>query len=145
MASLLAPSVDESVAELVLATLQLQRRLRNVSNPDELSWSQIAALARLEEIGAATTADLARVEGVKPQSMGALLATMEAEGLIERRPHPVDGRQVLFALTEEGMKTRKSYTLLKREWLANAIARLDPSDQQILAEAAALIRRIANY
>jgi DNA-binding MarR family transcriptional regulator len=33
---------------------------------------------------------------VKPQSMGGTLAAMEEEGLVERQPHPTDGRQILY-------------------------------------------------
>jgi hypothetical protein len=67
-------SLETTVAELSLAIGQLLRRLRAESNPDELTWSQTVALARLEKAGPMTTADLARAESVKPQSMGATLA-----------------------------------------------------------------------
>jgi DNA-binding MarR family transcriptional regulator len=108
-----------------------------------LSWSQIATLARLEKAGAMTTADLARSERVKPQSMGTTLADLEQEGLVQRRPHPTDGRQVLFALTPEGSEARRRRNVAKREWLRAAMAKLDPAEQQILIAAAALIKRLA--
>jgi hypothetical protein len=40
----------------------------------EFSWTQKAVLSRLEKDGPATAADLARAEGVKPQSMALILA-----------------------------------------------------------------------
>ena len=131
------------VAELSLAIGQLVRRLRMEANPGELSWSQIATLARLDKVGAMTTADLARAEFVKPQSMGTTLADLEQAGLVQRRPHPTDGRQVLFALTAEGMEARRQRNIAKREWLRVAMARLDPAEQQTLVAAAALIKRLA--
>ena len=138
-----AISPEPAVAELSLAIGQLVRRLRVEANPGELSWSQIATLARLDKVGAMTTADLARAEFVKPQSMGTTLADLEQAGLVQRRPHPTDGRQVLFALTAEGMEARRQRNIAKREWLLSAMARLNPAEQQTLMTAAALIKRLA--
>jgi DNA-binding MarR family transcriptional regulator len=136
-------SPEPAVAELWLAIGQLVRRLRMEVNPGELSWSQLATLARLDKVGAMTTADLARAEFVKPQSMGTTLADLEQAGLVQRRPHPTDGRQVLFALTAEGMEARRQRNIAKREWLLAAMAKLDPAEQQTLMAAAALIKRLA--
>ncbi len=136
-------SPEPAVAELSLAIGQLVRRLRMEANPGELSWSQIATLARLEKGGAMTTADLARAEFVKPQSMGTTLADLEQAGLVQRRPHPTDGRQVLFELTAEGVEARRQRNIAKREWLLAAMAGLDPAEQQTLMAAAALIKRLA--
>ena len=135
-------SVETVVTELSLAIGQLVRRLRAESNPDELTWSQTVALSRLESAGSMTTADLARSESVKPQSMGATLAELEREGLIERQPHPTDGRRVLFALTGEGVEARRKRSAAKQTWLLAAMARLDPAEQQTLISAAALIKRL---
>jgi DNA-binding MarR family transcriptional regulator len=136
-------SSETAVTELSLAIGQLVRRLRMEANPGELTWSQIATLARLEKTGPMTTADLARSEHVKPQSMGTTLADLEQEGLVQRRPHPTDGRQILFALTAEGIEARRKRSIAKREWLLAAMAKLDPADQQTLIAAAALIKRLS--
>ena len=89
-----------------------------------------------------TTADLARAESVKPQSMGATLARLEREGLVKRHPHPTDGRQVLFALTAEGVEARRNRSAAKQKWLLAGIAKLDPAEQQTLMSAVALIKRL---
>ncbi len=138
-------SLEKAVTELSLAIGQLLRRLRTESNPDGLTWSQTVALARLERAGPTTTADLARAESVKPQSMGATLAELEREGLVERHPHPTDGRQVLFALTAEGIEARQKRSAAKQKWLLAAMARLDPGEQQTLMSAAALIKRLGEF
>lgn len=130
------------VEELLQVTGQLLRRLRAESNPSELTWSQAVVLARLGKNGPTTTADLARAEAVKPQSMGVTLAALERDGLVERRPHPTDGRQFLFALTDKGTEIRRRHRLLKREWLSGAMARLDPEDRRALAAALRVIRRL---
>jgi DNA-binding MarR family transcriptional regulator len=139
-----AISLEASVEELLRAAGQLLRRLRKEANPAELTWSEVSALARLEKNGPLTTADLARAEAVKPQSMGTTLAGLEQEGLIERRPHPSDGRQVLFALTDAGSAIRRRSNLLKRQWMSAAIAKLDSEEQRTIITAAALIKRLAD-
>jgi DNA-binding MarR family transcriptional regulator len=137
-------SREMAVTELSLAIGKLVRRLRMEANPGELSWSQTAALARLEKAGSMTTAELARGERVKPQSMGTTLSDLEQAGLVQRRPHPSDGRQVLFALTAEGVEARRQRSIAKRAWLLDAMAKLDAAEQQTLMSAAALIKRLAD-
>jgi DNA-binding MarR family transcriptional regulator len=137
-------NLEIAVTELLSVTGQLTRRLRAVSNTRELTWSQVAIMARLEEAGPLTTADLARAESVKPQSMGGTLAAMEEEGLVERQPHPTDGRQILYALTDEGRQARKKVSLAKREWLLAAIAQLSRGEQKTLLAAVDIIRRFGN-
>jgi DNA-binding MarR family transcriptional regulator len=137
-----ANSLETAVPELLLAIGQLVRRLRAEVNPGELSWSQLATLARLEKRGPLTTADLARAESVKPQSMGTTLADLEGEGLVERRPHPTDGRQVLFALTAAGIEARRKRRIAKQEWLVAALTKLDPAERKTLIAATALIKRL---
>jgi DNA-binding MarR family transcriptional regulator len=134
---------ETAATELSLAIGQLVRRLRMEANPGELSWSQITTLARLEKVGWMTTADLARSEFVKPQSMGTTLSDLEQQGLVERRPHPTDGRQVLFGLTAAGSEARRQRNIAKREWLRAAMAKLGPAEQETLMSAAALIKRLA--
>lgn len=137
-------SREATATELSLAIGQLVRRLRVEANPGELSWSQIAVLARLDKAGGMmTTAELARAERVKPQSMGTTLSDLEQAGLVQRRPHPSDGRQVLFALTPEGIEARRQRSIAKRAWLLDAMAKLNAAEQQTLMSAAALIQRLA--
>jgi DNA-binding MarR family transcriptional regulator len=139
-----APTSSEpAVAELSLAIGQLVRRLRTEANPDELTWSQLAVLGRLDKLGPMTTADLARAEFVKPQSMGTTLADLEQAKLVQRKPHPTDGRQVLFELTTDGTEARRQRKIAKREWLLAAMTKLDSAEQQTLIAAAALIKRLA--
>jgi DNA-binding MarR family transcriptional regulator len=67
----------------ILARTNLQRRARTASASHELSWTESAVMARLAKDGPATTADLARAEGMKPQSMGTTIAALEGMGMVE--------------------------------------------------------------
>jgi DNA-binding MarR family transcriptional regulator len=84
---------DKAAADLALALGLLLRRIRSAAPADshDLSWTQKSVLARLEKEGTATTADLARAEGVKPQSMGTIVAALEQMGMVERQAHATDG------------------------------------------------------
>lgn len=138
------PGVDAAAADLLTACGQLVRRLRAESNNQELSWSQMAVLARLDAAGPTSIADMARAESVKPQSMGVTLSVMEDDGLVERMPHPSDGRQFLFALTSAGVEARRRVRAAKQAWLASAVASLTADEQRDLLTAAAVIQRLAD-
>jgi DNA-binding MarR family transcriptional regulator len=138
----LVSELEETVNRLTVAVGQLVRRLRAEVSPGDLTLSQIAVLGRLDAVGWATTADLARAEAVKPQSMGATLASLEQENLVHRRPHPTDGRQVLFGLTDEGTEARRQRKLAKRVWLLAAVGQLEAGELHDLKAAIPLIQRL---
>jgi DNA-binding MarR family transcriptional regulator len=140
-----AKSQEAAVADLSLALGLLVRRMRSAapSETHELSWTQRSVIARLGKEGPATTAELARAEGVKPQSMGTAIAGLEALGLIERKAHATDGRQVNIALTASGAALRKLAKDAKQTWLAQAIAALDREDRAALFAATDIIKRLA--
>jgi DNA-binding MarR family transcriptional regulator len=136
-------SPETVVPALAQAIGLLIRRLRADVNSGGLNFSQTATLARLDENGVMTTADLARAEAMKPQSMSTILAGLEQEGLVERNSHPTDGRQILFSLTALGIETRRKRSTAKQEWLLAAVAKLGSAEQQTLLSAAALIRTLS--
>lgn len=136
------PDLEGAATEFRLAIGQLVRRLRAEVNPGQLTLSQNAILARLDRAGSATTADLARAESVKPQSMAAILSSLEQEGLVQRRQHPTDGRQILFVLTDAGIEARRTRNIAKNDWLLAAMARLDKDEQRTFIAAIALIQRL---
>jgi DNA-binding MarR family transcriptional regulator len=144
MAKIAEAPPQTSVEELLQATAQLVRRLRSEAGGDNLTWSQSVVLSQLDRNGPSTTAELARTESVKPQSMSATLAVLEEQGLVERRAHPDDGRQILFALTRAGLAMRKARTHLKRTWLSGALAQLTQGELRALLAAAEPMRKLAN-
>jgi DNA-binding MarR family transcriptional regulator len=137
------PATEANAHELMQAMGVLLRRVRTeAAGQDGISWSQATAMARLDKSGAMTTADLARAEMVKPQSMGALLAELEQDGLVRRDPHPTDGRQILFSLTQAGVQARRQRQAAKLAWLTAAIARFDADEQRTLVAAIDLVKRL---
>lgn len=65
---------------------------------------QYGALSVLARSPGASGADLARAVNTTPQAMNGVLATLERESLIERRPHPTHGRILQTTLTSEGQR-----------------------------------------
>jgi DNA-binding MarR family transcriptional regulator len=101
----------------------------------------MGVLKRLAKEGPATTADLARAQGMRPQSMRTIVATLEKAGMIERKAHPTDGRQVNLSLTAKGAGVQKSAHAAKRTWIVQAIAQLDKHEQETLFAAGEIIKR----
>ena len=70
---------------------KLKRRLREQAHVGDLTPCQVSVLLRLEKDGPATASSLARAEGMRPQSMGAVVAALESAGLMRGAPDPTDG------------------------------------------------------
>ena len=121
------------------------RRLREQSNPGDLSWSQKSVLRRLETEGPTTVSALARAEGVRPQSMGATVATLEALGFVSGAPHPKDGRQTVLSLTPACVEMIRVGRAAREDWLFRAIrTNLTAEEQDELASAVALFKRLVD-
>jgi DNA-binding MarR family transcriptional regulator len=131
--------------ELAQAIGLIVRRARATAPVElgEFSWTQIAVLGRLEREGPATSADLARAQGVTPQSMGTAVAVLEAAAMVERRAHPTDGRQMMVRLTAKGRTLREHSKAAKHSWLAQAMAKLDRQELATLLKASEIMRRMA--
>lgn len=137
------PTPQEVADHLASVVGRLLRRLRSSSSEKLLTPTQRSVLARLEDAGPATTADLARSEFVRPQSMRLTLGALEEQGLVERTPDPVDGRKSVVSVTDTGRTTLAQVRAAKRDWLAEAVAsELDGAERRTVAEAAGLIERL---
>lgn len=136
-------TLEIAVSDLTQAIGLLVRRVRAAAASHDLSLTEGAVMKRLAADGPATIADLARAESMKPQSMGTTIAALEEMGMVERKPHPTDGRQVNILLTAKGAAVRKSAGEAKRTWLAQAIAQLDEQERETLFKAGEIIKRLA--
>lgn len=135
-------SFELAVTEFSHSIGLLVRRARAAAASHELSWTESSVLKRLAKDGPATTADLARAESMRPQSMRSIVAALEEMGMVQRAPHPTDGRQVNIELTDKGAAVQKGAADAKKTWLAETIAGLDESEQETLFAAARIIKRL---
>jgi DNA-binding MarR family transcriptional regulator len=122
----------------------LLRRLRQVPVEGELTLPESSALARLDRHGPATASELARDEGISPQSVGATIAALEARGLVGRTPDLVDGRRQILSPTEAGAEVLRSRRSTKTQLMAAALdAEFSAAELARLRAAAPLIERLA--
>ena len=134
-----------AISELAESIVLLVRRVRAAAIDDhDLSLTERSLLGRLNRDGASTTADLARLEHMKPQSMGTIVAGLVEKGLVKRKPHPTDGRQFLIDLTAKGAAVRRGIRAAKESWIAQAVAKLSPAEKKTLFAAGEIMRRMVS-
>src|SRR4051812_49596895 len=100
------------------AILRFNRRVRQARPVGDLTFTQLSALTSLELAGALTPRELADVERVQPPTMTKIVAKLEERGLVQRTPHPTDGRQVILSSTGVGREIFGSYERVRDAWLA---------------------------
>jgi DNA-binding MarR family transcriptional regulator len=142
-----APGLAE---ELRISIARLSRRLRTLrpsaagdGGPSPLSLTQFAALAAIERHGSMTPRELADHEKVQPPSMTRVIAHLEERGLVARRPHPTDGRQVVLNATEAGAALLADERRRKEAWLARRLGELTDDEREILRRAAPVIDKLS--
>jgi DNA-binding MarR family transcriptional regulator len=139
-------SVDAATlaAEIRGVIGKLRRRLREQTNSWDVTPSQVGVLLRLEKGGPATVSGLARAEGMRPQSMSSVVATLEAAGLVTAAPDPTDKRQSLLSLTETCRKKIREDRSARQDWLSRVLqARLSPRELAQVAAAVELLKQLA--
>jgi DNA-binding MarR family transcriptional regulator len=130
-------------ADLRAVMGKLKRRLREQARSGDLTESQISTLSRLEREGSATVTALAQAEGMRPQSMGAIVAALEAAGLVTRALDPNDGRQTLLSLTDACRERIKAARAAREDWLLRAIQKnIAPAEHEQLEGAVELLKRL---
>jgi DNA-binding MarR family transcriptional regulator len=130
-------------ADLRAVMGKLKRRLREQARLGDLTESQISTLSRLEREGSATVTALAQAEGMRPQSMGAIVAALEAAGLVTRALDPNDGRQTLLSLTDACRERIKAARAAREDWLLRAIQKnIAPAEHEQLEGAVELLKRL---
>ncbi|MFZ0964896.1 MAG: MarR family transcriptional regulator [Terriglobia bacterium] len=127
-------------AEIRTVGGKLKRRLREHGGRSDLTPSQISVLLRLEKEGSATVSSLARAEGMRPQSMSAVVTPLEEAGLVSGVPDPSDGRQILMSLTPKCLKLIREGRAARQDWLTTTISqKLSAQEQEKLQAALELL------
>src|ERR1700734_1970463 len=131
--------------ELHALSGKLKRRLRALASAGDLTPSQTSVLMHLDREGPTTVTALARLEGVRSQSMGATIAVLETEGLVKGSPDPADGRQTILSLTPRCREWIRSGRAARQDWLLrNLQTKLTPQEQEQLAAAVKLLNRLVD-
>ena len=130
-------------AEIRAVYRKLKLRVREHGGVSEITPSQAAVLLRLEKEGAVTVSNLARAEGMRPQSMSAIVSPLLESGLVRGAPDPSDGRQSLMSLTPKCLKRLQADRAARQDWLATVISqKLSHQEQEKLQVALQLLARL---
>jgi DNA-binding MarR family transcriptional regulator len=100
--------------------------------PHGLTSAQYAALSVLARNPGASNADLARACNTTPQAMNGVLATLDRQQLIERRPHPTHGRILQVSLTDKGRQNLEAANPAVRDLERQVEHALSPDDLAII-------------
>jgi DNA-binding MarR family transcriptional regulator len=130
-------------AEMRALFRKLKLRLREHGGQSDLTPSQVSVVLRLEKDGSATVSSLARMEGMRPQSMSAVVIPLQESGLVRGAPDPSDGRQTLMSLTPKCLKLLQEGRAARQDWLTTAISqKLSAHEQEKLQSALELLARL---
>ena len=130
-------------AELRATVGKLKRKLREHGGRSDLAPSQVSVLLRLEKDGPAAVSTLARAEGMRPQSMSAIITSLVEAGLVSGSPDRNDGRQKLMSLSRKCQKLLRDGHAARQDWLTTRIReKLSVQDQEKLAAVLDLLARL---
>lgn len=122
---------------------KLRRKMREQSAESDLTPSQVSVVLRLEKDGPAAVSGLARAEGMRPQSMSAIITSLLHLGLVTGAPDLNDRRQTLMSLSHECQKMLKEGRAARQDWLTTALQKkLSLQEQEKLGEAVDLLARL---
>lgn len=123
---------------------KIKMRFREQGGQNDLTPAQASVLLRLEKDGAATVSSLARAEGMRPQSMSAIVAPLQKTGLVRGAADPNDGRKTLMSLTPKCLKWIQEGRAARQDWLVTTISqKLSVQEQERLQAALELLTRLA--
>ncbi|WP_040320226.1 MarR family winged helix-turn-helix transcriptional regulator [Aeromicrobium marinum] len=128
---------------LALAVARLNRRLRQERQSD-LTPTQLSILGALRALGPTTPSSLAAHERVRPPTITRTLNCLAEDGLVEREPHPQDGRQVVVSLSKLGEKVLGEERSRRDAWLQTRLKHLGPRERALLREAAAILTDLSD-
>lgn len=130
-------------SQLRMSLMRLSRRLRAQRVDTSHTLSQLAALATVERHGPICPGELAAHEKVQPPSMTRIVAALEGDRLVQRSPHPTDGRQHLLTITADGRALLTADRRHRDAWLSRQLHLLDTADVETLSQLIPILDRLA--
>lgn len=137
-------NLSDEASDFRMATFRLARRLRAERAIDSMSDGQFAVLAALKMHGSHTLGELAERERVTAPSMNRTVNCLEEAGYLTRTPDAADRRKVNITLTPTGLDVVEETVRRRDAWLELALSELLPAERRLLADAAAVMRKVAD-
>ncbi len=99
-----------------------------------VSYIRMRLLHALDADGAQTMTQLAHALGVTQRRITDLVDALTGDGLVERRPHPTDGRSTIVALTKGGAALQRLTWDEHQADIGSVFGDLDPDQQKQLID-----------
>lgn len=106
------------------------------------SFSTLSVLHTLGRSGPMRLTDLVRTEQLKQPALTSLVAKLERDGLIKRRPDPTDGRAILLSLTREGREIVRSRRASRVAKMTQLVDQLTDDERAVLASSMDVLTRL---
>ena len=100
-------------------------------------------LATISREGPLTLGELAAREHLTPPSITNVVGKLEGLGFVKRCPDPTDRRVVRVEISAKGRKQVASQRSARTAWLVSRLETLSPAERRRLADAAAVLERLA--
>ena len=133
-----------SAARLRLMLVRLARTLRR-EGETRLTASQVSALATIEEMGPQRISTLAAHESMDPSVATRVVASLESQGLLERRDDPDDRRACLVDLSELGRVALSALWRDRTVRLSSRLERLTAKERRAIDAALPALEKLARY
>ena len=138
-------TAEHTAIQLRATITHLTRQLRALSGAEGPGAAKLGVLGQLYRFGSLTPTRLAQCERVRLQTLTRLLAELESEKLIRRRPDALDARQTLLSLTAAGTRVLAADIHRREASLAAAIDdRLSHAERIALLQACHLLDRLGD-
>ncbi len=136
----------DAATQLRMTVGSLTRRLRGeAAGITGLTWSQESIVVLLSRApDGMSTAELARAEGVRGQTMSAAIAVLEQAGLVYGEPDPRDRRRTALHVTEAGLTALAQARAVKQRWLEELLQGFTEEEIRTLTARMELLNRIAD-
>jgi|SRR5262245_33766136 len=148
MVKLDVPEVKEEAAALagrLRPVLQrLHRHLRRQNQAMGTSPLHIGLLNSISQQEGLGIGELALQEKLRGPTITAHINQMEAEGWVERRPSPKDGRRVGLFITRKGRGLMAAAQQRRADWLATRLAELSPEGRRAVTAALAPLEALCH-
>lgn len=89
-----------------------------------------------------TPGALAAKERVQPPSMTRVIASLTDLDLVERNPHPTDGRQIIVSLSSAGRALIADEASAREAWMTEQLSTLTEEQLVVLNRAVAIMKQI---
>lgn len=141
MAGTGTPELDPD--EMVDAVEEFNGFYIRLPSIQRLSFTTLSVLHTLARRSPLRLGELTAAEQVTQPAVTQLVARLENDGLVERRPDPRDGRAVLVHITPAGAEIVAARRADRVARLAPTLERLSAEERSAIAAALPALRRIA--